>query len=374
MTGRAKKNQFSGVKRARENTKVLIIDADKAFAGKIAEILTPKGFNTTLSNSGKDGIHKASYTSPDIILLNYQLPDLESKEVLNRLKGFDRTIPVIIAMAVGGEKATVDLLKAGASDFLVKPIKSRDLLQAVKRVQAKRLADMEIQSQKFLSLGKLFPFLAHEIRNPLHAIGGALTVLQRRCNLKDDTIAQSIEIIREEVQRLNQFMQECLDFSRPPARRRFAETDLNEVIRSSLNTLASVIEAHPDKIEVITRLDDGLPKIKANFNEIKQVCLNILKNAIEAMKKRGKLEIHTSSAPHEKPRYAVIKIIDTGTGIDEENLPYLFDPFFSTKSRGAGLGLALCKKIVVENHRGQIDIESKKNIGTTVTITLPFSP
>ena len=359
---------------ARENTKVLIIDADKASAGKIAEILTPKGFSTILSYSGNDGIHKASYTSPDIVLLSYQLPDLESKEVLNRLKGFDRTIPVIIAMAVGGEKATVDLLKAGASDFLVKPIKSRDLLQAVKRVQAKRLADMEIQSRKFLSLGKLFPFLAHEIRNPLHAIGGALTVLQRRCNLKDDTIAQSIEIIREEVQRLNQFMQECLDFSRPPARRRFAETDLNEVIRSSLNTLASVIEAHPDKIEVITRLDDGLPKIKANFNEIKQVCLNILKNAIEAMKKRGKLEIHTSSAPHEKPRYAVIKIIDTGTGIDEENLPYLFDPFFSTKSRGAGLGLALCKKIVVENHRGQIDIESKKNIGTTVTITLPFSP
>jgi len=359
---------------ARENIKVLIIDADKASAGKIAEILTPKGFSTILSYSGNDGIHKASYTSPDIVLLSYQLPDLESKEVLNRLKGFDRTIPIIIAMAVGGEKATVNLLKAGASDFLVKPIKSRDLLQAVKRVQAKRLADMEIQSQKFLSLGKLFPFLAHEIRNPLHAIGGALTVLQRRCNLKDDTIAQSIEIIREEVQRLNQFMQECLDFSRPPARRRFAQTDLNEVIRSSLNTLAPVIEAHPEKIEVITRLDDDLPKIKANFNEIKQVCLNILKNAIEAMKKRGKLEIHTSSAPHEKPRYAVINIIDTGTGIDEENLPYLFDPFFSTKSRGAGLGLALCKKIVVENHRGQIDIESKKNIGTTVTITLPFSP
>jgi len=359
---------------ARENTKVLIIDADKASAGKIAEILTPKGFSTILSYSGNDGIHKASYTSPDIVLLSYQLPDLESKEVLNRLKGFDRTIPIIIAMAVGGEKATVNLLKAGASDFLVKPIKSRDLLQAVKRVQAKRLADMEIQSQKFLSLGKLFPFLAHEIRNPLHAIGGALTVLQRRCNLKDDTIAQSIEIIREEVQRLNQFMQECLDFSRPPARRRFAQTDLNEVIRSSLNTLAPVIEAHPEKIEVITRLDDDLPKIKANFNEIKQVCLNILKNAIEAIKKRGKLEIHTSSAPHEKPRYAVINIIDTGTGIDEENLPYLFDPFFSTKSRGAGLGLALCKKIVVENHRGQIDIESKKNIGTTVTITLPFSP
>jgi len=359
---------------ARENTKVLIIDADKASAGKIAEILTPKGFSTILSYSGNDGIHKASYTSPDIVLLSYQLPDLESKEVLNRLKGFDRTIPIIIAMAVGGEKATVNLLKAGASDFLVKPIKSRDLLQAVKRVQAKRLADMEIQSQKFLSLGKLFPFLAHEIRNPLHAIGGALTVLQRRCNLKDDTIAQSIEIIREEVQRLNQFMQECLDFSRPPARRRFAQTDLNEVIRSSLNTLAPVIEAHPEKIEVITRLDDDLPKIKANFNEIKQVCLNILKNAIEAIKKRGKLEIHTSSAPHEKPRYAVINIIDTGTGINEENLPYLFDPFFSTKSRGAGLGLALCKKIVVENHRGQIDIESKKNIGTTVTITLPFSP
>ena len=359
---------------ARENIKVLIIDADKASAGKIAEILTPKGFSTILSYSGNDGIHKASYTSPDIVLLSYQLPDLESKEVLNRLKGFDRTIPIIIAMAVGGEKATDDLLKAGASDFLVKPVKSRDLLQAVKRVQAKRLADMEIQSKKFLSMGKLFPFLAHEIPNPLHAIGGALTVLQRRCNLKDDTIAQSIEIIREEVQRLNQFMQECLDFSRPPARRRFAQTDLNEVIRSSLNTLAPVIEAHPEKIEVITRLDDDLPKIKANFNEIKQVCLNILKNAIEAMKKRGKLEIHTSSAPHEKPRYAVIKIIDTGTGIEEENLPYLFDPFFSTKSRGAGLGLALCKKIVVENHRGQIDIESKKNIGTTVTITLPFSP
>jgi signal transduction histidine kinase len=357
----------------RKNSKVLVIDADKAFAGKMAEILTPKGFNTILSHSGNDGIQKASHTSPDIVLLNHQLPDLKSKEVLNRLKGIDRTIPVIIAMAVGGEKTTVDLLNAGASDFLVKPIRSRDLMQAIKRAQTKRMADLEIQSKKFLSLGKLFPFLAHEIRNPLHAIGGALTVLQRRCNLEDDTVAQSIEIIREEVQRLNQFIQEYLDFSRPPARRRFAETDLNEIIRSSLNTMAPVIEAHPDKIEVITNLDDGLPTIKANFTEIKQVCLNILKNAIEAMKKGGKLEVHTSTHPHDRPRYAMIKIVDTGKGIDEENLPYVFDPFFSTKSRGTGLGLALCKKIVVENHRGQIDIESKKNIGTTVTITFPFS-
>ncbi|MCK5552743.1 MAG: hypothetical protein KAJ09_06325, partial [Deltaproteobacteria bacterium] len=283
-------------------------------------------------------------------------------------------IPIIIAMAVGGEKGTVELLKEGASDFLVKPIRSRDLLEAIKRAHTKRMADLEIQSKKFLSLGKLFPFLAHEIRNPLHAIGGALTILQRKCDAQDDTIAQCIEIIREEVQRLNQFIQECLDFSRPPARRRFAETDLNEVIRSSLNTLAPAMEAHPEKIEVITALDDGLPKIKANFNEIKQVCLNILKNAIEAMKKGGKLEVLTSSAPHDKPRYAVIKISDTGTGIDDENLPYLFDPFFSTKSRGTGLGLALCEKIVVENHRGQIDVESKKNVGTTVTITLSFSP
>jgi len=359
---------------AKENTKVLIIDPDRAFVAKIAETLTTKGFKPIPSHTGNTAIHKASYTSPDIVLLSYQLPDLESKEVLNRLKGFDRTIPVIIAMAVGGEKATVDLLKAGATDFLVKPIKSRDLIQAIRRARTKRIADLEIQSKKFLSLGKLFPFLAHEIRNPLHAIGGALAILQRRCNLKDDTIAQSIEIIREEVQRLNQFIQECLDFSRPPARRRFAETDLNELVRSSLNTLSPVIEAQPDKIRVITHLDEGLPRIKANFNEIKQVFLNILKNAIEAMEKGGKLKIRTSSTPHEKPMYAMIKITDTGTGIDEENLPYLFDPFFSTKSRGAGLGLALCKKIVVENHRGQIDIESKKNMGTTVTITLPFSP
>ena len=191
--------------------------------------------------------------------------------------------------------------------------------------------------------------------------------------MEDKTIAQSVDIIREEVQRLNQFVQECLDFSRPPARRRFAETDLNELIRSSLNTLAAVIEAQPEKIRVITRLDDGLPRIRANFNEIKQVLLNILKNAIESMTKGGKLKIRTYSAPDEKPRYAIVKITDTGIGIDDENLPYLFDPFFSTKVRGAGLGLALCKKIIVENHRGQIDIESKKNIGTTVTITLPFS-
>ena len=358
----------------KENTKVLIIDPDRAFVAKIAETLTNKGFKPVPSHTGNNAIHKASYTSPDIVLLSYRLPDLESKEVLNRLKGFDRTIPVIIAMAVGGEKATVDLLKAGAADFLVKPIKSRDLIQAIRRARTKRMADLEIQSKKFLSLGKLFPFLAHEIRNPLHAIGGALALLQRKCNLKDDTIVQSIEIIREEVQRLNQFIQECLDFSRPPARRRFAETDLNELVRSSLNTLSPVIEAQPDKIELITHLDEGIPKIKANFNEIKQVFLNILKNAIEAMEKGGKLKIRTSSTPHEKPMYAMIKITDTGTGIDEENLPYLFDPFFSTKSRGAGLGLALCKKIVVENHRGQIDIESKKNMGTTVTITLPFSP
>jgi len=358
---------------AKDNNKVLIIDSDKTSAEKLSETLTAKGFKAIPSHSGKGGIKKASSTSPDIVLLSYQLPDLESREVLNRLKGMDRTIPVIITMSAGGEKATVDLLKAGGSDFLVKPVRSRELLGAIKRARTKRIADLEIQSKKFLSLGKLFPFLAHEIRNPLHAIGGAVTVIERRCNLEDVTIAHSIEIIREEIQRLNQFIQECLDFSRPPARRRFVETDLNAIVRSSLSTMAPVIEAHPKKIEVVTKLDGDLPKIKANFNEIKQVCLNILKNAMEAMKKGGKLEIQTSCDPKDRPRYAVIKIMDTGTGIDEENLPYLFDPFFSTKSRGTGLGLPLCKKIVVENHRGQIDIVSKKNIGTTVIITFPLA-
>jgi signal transduction histidine kinase len=354
--------------------KILIVDDNIEFARTVARNLEKEGFHVSVAIDGNTAIQKALSESPELVLLDLKLPDIPGVEVMKSLKAINEDTAIVIVTAYGGEQVAVDLMKAGAVDFLSKPFNFEDLLNAIKNALKMRDAQAEDHEyERYPHLEKFFPFLAHEIRNPLHAIGGALAIIQKRSDLKDELLNQSIRVIQEEVHHLNEFVQECLDFVRPPSKSRLAEIDINELISFIVNTMPHMFEELSGKIKVTTDLAPTLPRIRANYEEIKQAFLNIVRNGFEAMDEEGELIIKTSLKSDPDSGWVEIVFIDDGSGIKDENLQFLFHPFFTTKPRGTGLGLAICRRIIVERHNGKIHIGSVEGKGTTVTVELPVS-
>ncbi len=354
-----------------ERRKILVVDDNTEFVDLARKILESNNFQVSVALDGKTAIEKALLDAPECVLLDLKLPDISGEEVLSKVKEIDKDIAIVVITGYGGEQVAVEMMRKGAIDFLSKPIDNEVLLSSIKN--ALEIRDAQIEDRQFLrypGLERFFPFLAHEIRNPLHAISGALAIIQRRSDLKDEILGRSIKIIYEEVKHLNGFVQECLNFVRPPNIVRFVEVEISEIISVVMNIISHMFESEAKKIKVVTQLDPQLPKIYANYEEIKQAFLNIVRNAFEAMPQGGQLTIQTYTRS-DSPQYICVTFTDTGMGIKKENLGNLFNPFFTTKPRGTGLGLALCRRIIYERHHGKIHIESEEDIGTTVKVELP---
>ena len=354
---------------------ILVVDDSIEFSRLAAKLLEIHGYQVTVANEGRKALECVDSHCPDLVILDLNLPDINGMEVLKRIKERNEDTAVVVITGYGGEKSAVEMMKAGALDFLSKPVDNAVLLGAIRNALKMRDAQVEDRKlQRYSPLEKFFPFFAHEIRNPLHAIGGALAIIERRSDTKDEILAQSIRIIQEEVQHLNEFVQECLGFVRPPTKSHFSEIDIHEVVSIVISIASHMFEGLSKKIKVTTDFGRSFPKVEVNYEEIKQALLNIVKNSFEAMGEGGELIIKTLYRPDPVPGWIEIVFADTGPGIKEENLKYLFTPFFTTKLRGTGLGLAICHRIVTERHRGNIHIESEKGKGTTVVLKLPVRP
>jgi signal transduction histidine kinase len=358
----------------KKERKLLVVDDNIDFINFIRRALDGEDYKLSIALNGNTAIDKAAKENPDLVLLDLKLPDLDGEEVLERMRRDNKEISVVVITGYGDDQVAVDMMKKGAIDFLTKPVEPQILVKAIKNALEIREAQQEEkQLELFPSLERFFPFFAHEIRNPLHAISGALTIIQRRSNLDDEILAQSISIINEEIQHLNEFVQECLNFVRPPNKVRFVEVDINEVIHVVINIITHIFERESNAVRVVTEMDPFLPKIHSNYEVIKQAFLNIVKNAYEAMPRGGDLMIRTIQKS-DSPRYVEIIFADNGVGIKKESLPSLFNPFFTTKPLGTGLGLAVCRRIIAERNNGKILIESEEGKGTTVKVRLPIGP
>ena len=225
-----------------------------------------------------------------------------------------------------------------------------------------------VASEKLISLGRFSAGVAHEIRNPLNAMKGAIAYLQRR-RADDPLVAEYTAIIAEEVDRLNQFAGDFLLYARQSAPRK-TPTDINELLRSVLTLLASQLQEKT--ISVDFRPNDDLPLVHADPQQLQQVFLNVLINALDAMSNNGVLSITTALKEKEGSARLVITIADNGEGIGEEALSVIFDPFYSTKDTGTGLGLPISRSII-ENHAGHLGIDSTPGLGTVVTIDMPLT-
>ncbi len=241
--------------------------------------------------------------------------------------------------------------------------KSRELEEAMR--QADRLSMMST-----LAAG-----LAHEIKNPLGGIKGAAQLLGRELPT-DSHLAEYIEVMIKEVERVNGIIEELMDLSRPRCAR-MGEVHLAEILQEIV--LFQRESAPPKQIDFHMLLDPSIPPIRGDQSLITRLLLNLIKNGIEAIEDRGELTISTKvdselhlNRPGQRPvPFIQISIRDSGRGISRETLTNIFTPFYTTKIRGTGLGLALCQKIVGE-HQGFIKVESTPGEGTCFTISLPF--
>src|SRR3989304_8354033 len=232
--------------------KILVVDDNAEFIDFIRRFLESRNYQVSIALNGKTAIEKTLSDIPELVLLDLKLPDMPGEEVLKGIKEIDKDIAIVVITGFGGEQVAVDMMRKGATDFLSKPIDHEVLLKSIKN--ALEIRDAQIEDRRFdrhPSLERFFPFLAHEIRNPLHAISGALAIIQRRSDLKDDLLAQSIKIINEEVQHLNEFVQECLNFVRPPNIVRLAEVEINELISVVINIISHMFESESKKVKII---------------------------------------------------------------------------------------------------------------------------
>jgi signal transduction histidine kinase len=235
---------------------------------------------------------------------------------------------------------------------------SRTEIERLHRTQMSRAEHMA-------TLGEMATGLAHEIRNPLAGIAGVIEIVGR--DLPQSSPARSVlKDVRQEIARINRIVTDLLQTARPhPPKVR--KSDLNTTVEHAV--MLGRQQALSKSIEITLRKDPSLPEVEHDSDQIHQVLLNLLLNALQAINSDGKIAVTVERQGDQ----AWIEVADNGRGIAPDHLPNIFRPFFTTKGDGTGLGLSLARRIV-EDHHGRIDVTSTVGKGTTFTVVLPLEP
>jgi signal transduction histidine kinase len=224
------------------------------------------------------------------------------------------------------------------------------------------------EAQRLASLGKMVAAVSHEIKNPLGIVRSTAEILGTRISKVAPGNEHLAHIIVEETSRLDNIVREFLDFARP-REVKMAIGSLNAVVERVLRFMET--EFKQKSVVVRTRLDDDLPEIFMDSEQIYQVVFNIVFNAIQAMPHGGDILLQTRGS--QEPSMVILEISDTGIGIPPEKIEQIFTPFYTDKNRGTGLGLTIAKNIV-EKHQGTIVATSLPDEGSTFSVTLPVAP
>lgn len=235
------------------------------------------------------------------------------------------------------------------------------------------LAYMRIKERdRLAALGAMSAGLAHEVKNPLGAIKGAAQLLAESQPRKADE--EFVGIILEEVDRLDRVVSSILDYARPRSTE-VEPIDVNAAVRRTLQILAP---SHDDQVNITMQLADALPQVRIDPEQLRQVVMNLITNAVQAMGGSGRIAVATAYRRTARATWPVslangcveIRVVDTGPGISTKVLKNLFIPFFTTKPKGTGLGLAISQRIV-QNAGGTIDVQTTAGVGTTFNVVLP---
>ena len=235
-----------------------------------------------------------------------------------------------------------------------------------KNVQSNEVQEQMVRAEKLSAVGTLASGVSHELRNPLSAIKNAVFLLKRKLSKGavpdiDEKIIQFLDIMDNEIDRCSKIINDLLGFTRvsEPGRLAF---DINTVVNDALSRVEIA-----ENIKLSKNLQPDLPMIMIDANQIGQVLINLIQNAYQAMTDGGNLKISTKVSDG----FMEVEVGDSGCGIPEKEIKKIFDPLFTTKPRGTGIGLAVCHGII-QKHNGVIDVKSQEGVGTTMFIRLPL--
>lgn len=262
----------------------------------------------------------------------------------------------------------------------------RDLQEGLERKVRERTRELEeatqhllsaqealVRSERVAAVGQIAAGVTHEIRTPLSALAVNLQLLGRALGREPFSVEEARPLLATanlEVNRINRAVEEFFRYARLP-KPRFAPVDLNGLVRQVAEFLQA--RAQEGRVRLRVRLEERLPPLLADGDQLRELFLNLAANALEAMAQGGELTILTGRAAAGTAGAALVRFADSGPGIPPEALPRIFEPFFSTKDRGLGLGLALALRIA-EEHGGTIRCRSGDGAGTTFEVVLPFAP
>ena len=234
--------------------------------------------------------------------------------------------------------------------------------------ELKKSQDIIRRADRLSALGTLAAGIAHEVRNPLVSIQTFFQLAPDRLH-DEEFFTTFLGMTAKEVTRISDLITELLSFARSPTRT-LGPVDLNDVVDRVATLLEP--EAHKHHLELVRELPDSVPLVRADNDQVKQVLINLVLNAIQATRPGGVVTVTTRAARRGNMMVGQFSVSDTGAGIPQDELDHIFDPFFTTKDKGTGLGLAIVHQIVME-HGGCISVDSRLGVGTSFLVELPTS-
>ena len=285
--------------------------------------------------------------------------DMEIFYPSNRFINF-YSVPLVIERAANASSINIDKIDI-SGEQVGHAIILRDI------TESRRTEQQTIESERLNALTLLAAGVAHEIGNPLNSLNIHLQLIEREARKLDGTkgaeLQESVEVARAEINRLDSIITQFLRAIRP-TRPQLRPENINTIVEEAVRFFALEIKDRDVVVEQELRSD--LPLLELDRDQMKQAFYNVIKNSFEAMKSRGILRIRTDL----DESHVIVRFTDTGGGISAENLSRVFEPYFTTKTSGTGLGLLIVRRIVRE-HGGELSIESSEGKGLTLTIRLP---
>jgi PAS domain S-box-containing protein len=288
-------------------------------------------------------------------------------------------ISALASASETGRQAEIELIDPDSGRLLPMEITAREVLDAtgqvtavvsilhdlteIRELERRRVEQQLFESEKLAAVGRLAASIAHEVNNPLEAIKNALYLMES--GAEGDKNSRFLEIARKETERVSHIIRQMLGFAR-----RSGEVDwvdVNQLIEETLVLLEKKLRQL--RIRVIRSFDEELPKIRARADQLRQVFLNLIINAQQAIANGGEITISTSRYEQALQPSILVQLSDSGSGIREDDLMRIFDPFFSTGKKGTGLGLWVTQDIV-RQHGGRIEVASEVGQGSVFTIVL----
>ncbi|RJQ56283.1 MAG: response regulator [Desulfobacteraceae bacterium] len=370
-----------------QDLRILLVDDEADFRAAISRRLSRRGIRPEEAGGGEACLEKLASIPMDVVILDVKMPGMDGIEVLKRIKEKHPETEVILLTGQASARDGVDGIKAGAFDYLTKPIEFEHLIgkieQAYERILNERarketedfkskMAQQMIVCERLASLGTLAAGVAHEINNPLAIIGesaGWMSQLLRREELSEfprkADFSKALGKIESAIERARRITHQLLGFVKSNEPAAFS-VDLAELAGEARELMAR--EAKNKQVEIVLQAARGCGDIWSDPYSLRQVLINLLSNALHATAPGGQIVI----AIEDEGNCVRVGVEDTGSGIPKENLDKIFEPFFSTKKPGEGTGLGLfVARGIIEKLGGTITVKSTLGKGATFSIRLP---